>query len=362
MNDKIKNILLKLEDKGYQAYVIGGFVRDYLLGIETYDVDIATSAEPKVVREIFELNSSNDENYGSVYFKDKLYNYDITTFRKELSYVDRKPVEYQYIDSIDEDIQRRDFTINCLYMDKSGKIFDSIEGQKDLDAKVIRVVGNIADKLIEDPLRILRAVRFATTLDFKLEPKLETFIKQNSQLLKTLSYTRIKEELDKMFNSPNKLAGVELLKKLKLGDILDLKIPDNLVFSLNKLGIWAQINYSDAYQFSNAEKETITKIRKIVEYSTIDNMVLYEYGLYPAILAGDILGISRSLISDMYKNLPIYSVKDIKINGDDIIKLLNIEPGSVIKEIIFDIEINILNNTLQNESHILKEFILANWR
>ncbi len=122
MNDKIKNILQKLIDKGFSAYIVGGFVRDYILGLETYDVDIATSATPKDVREIFDLNNGNDENYGSIYIKDKLYNYDITTYRKELKYENRRPVEYEYIDSIHEDIQRRDFTINSLYMDLNGHV------------------------------------------------------------------------------------------------------------------------------------------------------------------------------------------------------------------------------------------------
>ena len=143
VNNKIKNILQKLIDNGYEAYVVGGFVRDYILGIETYDVDISTSAEPKDVKQIFELSSPSDDKYGSVSFKDKLYNYDITTFRKELNYENRRPTDFIFVDTISEDIKRRDFTINALYMDINGRIYDEFSSMEDLNNRTIRVIGNI---------------------------------------------------------------------------------------------------------------------------------------------------------------------------------------------------------------------------
>ena len=200
VNNKIKNVLLKFEENNYEVYIVGGFVRDYLLGIESYDIDICTSATPKEIKELFDLNNSNDDNYGRVCFKDSLYNYDITTFRKEIKYQDRKPVEYEYIKEVKEDILRRDFTINSLYMDSNGIIHDLVDGKKDLEDKVIRVIGNIEDKMCEDPLRMLRAIRFASLLDFKIENTLFNYIRQNKQLIRTLSYTRKKEELDKIFS------------------------------------------------------------------------------------------------------------------------------------------------------------------
>lgn len=362
VNNKIKIVLEKIINKGFAAYVVGGFVRDYLLGRETYDVDISTSAEPKDIRDIFDLSNASDDNYGSIYIKDKLYNYDITTFRKELKYANRKPVEYQFVDSIEEDIQRRDFTINALYMDIDGNIYDKVGGQQDLEDKIIRVVGNIEEKMIEDPLRLLRAIRFASTLDFQLDSNLETYIKQNKQLISTLSYTRRKEELDKIFKSQNCLAGIKLIEKLNICDVLDIKINNSIVETMDSLGIWAQIEFSKEYPFTNNEKENIDIIKKIINYGIIDNIVLYEYGLYNSIIAGEILGYSRSYVSDIYKNLPIYSVKDIEINGDDIIEILGIDPSSKVKDIICDIEISILNNTLENRFEVLKKYILDNWR
>lgn len=362
MNDKIKNILKKLEDNGFTAYVVGGFVRDYILGIETFDVDIATSAEPKDVKRIFDLNNATDENYGSVYLKDKLYNYDITTYRREIKYENRRPVEFEYIETIDEDIIRRDFTINSLYMDSNGEIHDSVDAIKDIETKTIRMIGNIQDKMSEDPLRILRAVRFAATLNFELESNLKTFIRQNTQYLRLLSYTRKKEELDKIFASPNNIQGLALIQELNLEHDLELTIPKHFISSISPIGIWAQLEIKGSYNFNNSEKETIDKIKKIVNYGIIDNMVLYEYGLYPSIIASDILNINRNNVSDIYKNMPIYTSKDIKINGDTIIKLLNITPSEIIKDIMNDIEINILNGTLKNEEQELEKYILENWR
>lgn len=362
VNNKIKNILLKLIDKGYDAYVVGGFVRDYLLGNCSYDVDICTSAEPKETKEVFNLSNSNDENYGHVYFKDSLYNYDITTFRKENKYVNRRPVDIEYIEDIREDILRRDFTINALFMDTDGNIHDIVDGKKDLEDKIIRVVGNINDKMVDDPLRMLRAIRFASLLDFEIEPNLYNYIRQNKLLIRTLSYTRKKDELDKIFKGQNKLKGIELIKELNLMDVLDIEIPEDIEFSENPLGMWAQLKVSDEYPFKRNELDIINDIRKIINYGIIDNIVLYEYGLYTCIIAGEILGVSRSNISEIYKNMPIYSLKDIAINGDDIIKILGIEPSEIISDIQFDLEINILNNLLKNEYDDLKEYLLKNWR
>lgn len=362
MNEKIKNILEKIEDQGYKAYVVGGYVRDYLLKIESYDIDISTSAEPKEVMRIFELNNANDDNYGSVYFKDKLYNYDITTFRSEIYYENRRPVEFKYVDSIEEDIKRRDFTINSLYMDKDGKIYDLINGLDDINNKVIRVIGNIKTKMIEDPLRMLRAIRFASILGFTLEEKLKTFIKQNKELIQTLSYTRKKQELDIIFKSNNKLKGIELIKELNLCGVLDIKIDNNIIDTIDSLGIWAQIEFSDEYPFSNEELDSINKIKKIMEYGIIDSTVLYEYGLYPSIIAATILEYDRNYVSDIYKEMPIYSIKDIKIDGNDIIEILGIEPSSTIKNIMNDLELNILNNTVKNNFEDLKDYIISNWR
>ena len=359
MNSKIENILRKLTSKGYQAYIVGGYVRDYLLGIKTYDVDISTNADPNTIKEIYNINTNND-NFGRFSIKDSLYNYDIMPYREEFKFENRKPTEYNFTDDIEKDKVRRDFTVNSFYMDIDGNIHDPFNGREDLENRVIRAIGDISSKMIDDPLRMLRAVRFASILDFELEENLKRFIIENKELIKTISQDRKKSELDKIFNCSNKIKGLELIKSLKLEDVLDIKY-DEVNYTISSEGIWAQIE-SKNYNFSNQEKTLIDAIRKIVEYGIIDNVVLYQYGLYPCIIAGEILGTSEAQISNVYKDLPIYSKNDIKITGNDIMNLLTIEPGIKIKQILQDLELNILNGDLVNEEDVLKEYIKKNWK
>lgn len=359
MNSKIENILRKLTSKGYQAYVVGGYVRDYLLGIKTYDVDISTNADPNTIKELYNINTNND-NFGRFSIKDSLYNYDIMPYREEFKFENRKPTEYNFTDDIEKDKVRRDFTVNSFYMDIDGNIHDPFNGREDLDNRVIRAIGDISSKMIDDPLRMLRAVRFASILDFELEENLKRFIIENKELIKTISQDRKKSELDKIFNCSNKIKGLELIKSLKLEDVLDIKY-DEVNYTISSEGIWAQIE-SKNYNFSNQEKTLIDAIRKIVDYGIIDNVVLYQYGLYPCIIAGEILGTSEAQISNVYKDLPIYSKNDIKITGNDIMNLLTIEPGIKIKQILQDLELNILNGDLVNEEDALKEYIKKNWK
>ena len=119
---------------------------------------------------------------------------------------------------------------------------------------------------------------------------------------------------------------------------------------------------SSNYNIQKSEKKIINSIKRIISASVIDNITLFECGLYPCIIAGEILGVSKSYISDMYKNLPIYSIKDIAITGEDIINILNIEPSKKVNDILIDIELNILNNLLENKFDVLKKYILENWR
>lgn len=359
MNNKIAIVLKKLVDKGYDAYVVGGYVRDYLLGINSYDVDIATNADPNTIKEIYSITSSMD-NYGRFSIKDSLYNYDIMPYREEYMFENRKPTDYKFINDIEKDKVRRDFTVNAMYMDINGEIYDPFNGKSDIENKIIRCIGDVSDKMIEDPLRILRAIRFATILDFKIEDSLLDFIKLNSSLISTISSDRRKIELDKIFKCSNKIKGLDLIKELSLDKVLSLKY-DDVKYTISTEGIWAQIE-STGYNFSNQEKTLIECIKKILEYGIIDNIVLYQYGLYPCIIAGEILGVSEAQISNVYKDMPIYTKNDINITGNDIMDLLHIKPGIKIKQILQDVELNILNGDIKNEEEEIKEYIIENWK
>ena len=297
MNTKIKKVLSKLEENGFEAYIVGGYVRDYILGIYTTDVDICTNALPKDIIRIFDIKKT-PISYGSVALSIEDYNFDITTYRTESNYANRRPQNIEYTNNLLEDIKRRDFTINSLCMNKDGKIFDYLNASEDILNKKIKVIGDLETKLNEDPLRILRAIRFSIILEFDLDPSIINFIHNNKDLIKSLSFTRKKEELDKIFSHKNALKGLNILKELDLLDVLSIKY-DNIIVIPDLLGIWAQITFDEKYPFSKNNLQLIKKIRKIISYGKITNKMLFEEDSYIIMVSAQILNYDQTEINIM---------------------------------------------------------------
>ncbi len=356
MDKILRNILKSIENEGYEAYIVGGYVRDSLLGKTTYDVDICTNALPKELVSIFPLYQ-NANGYGGFNLKIKQYNIDITTYRKELKYEGRNPVEIQYVSNLFEDIKRRDFTINSLCMDKNGNLIDLLNGQEDLKNKTIKVIGNVDKKFEEDPLRILRAIRFACILDFAIDSKTYNAIIKHKNKVKELSSERIKEELSKILSSPNFVKGLNLLSETGIKELLNLKY-DNIKYVSDIMGMWAQIEIPNL-SFSKMEKDNIDKIRNIIKLGKINNFNLFNDGLYVCQVAGEILGIDKKNINNSYKNMPIKSMKDIEISGKDVINILNIKPSKKVSEIVNDVKIQILNGKLKNKKNEIIKYIIG---
>ena len=266
MFDKAIEVIKLIEKKGFKAYIVGGYVRDIYLSINSTDIDICTSAKPMDLVKIFKKNIIIDEKYGSVKLEYKKYYFDITTFRKDIQYKDnRRPSEIEYVDDLESDLDRRDFTINTMCMDSNGNIIDLFNAKKDIADRIIKAVGDPYKKIEEDSLRILRAVRFACTLNFKIEKNLEKAIKKNIKSIINLSFHRKKEELNYIFRSNNYENGINIIHKYKMDKYLGIKF-NNLKKTSDVLGMWAQIKYSDEYPFSRLEKETIKKIRELLIY------------------------------------------------------------------------------------------------
>ena len=314
MNNSIKKILNKLEKNGFEAYVVGGYVRDYLLNITSYDVDICTNALPKDIIKVFKIKKGVS-NYGSIGFKIGKYNYDITTYREDGEYNNHKPKSIKYVDNLLIDLKRRDFRINSICMNSEGKIFDYLNGKEDIHNKLVKTIGSTNVRLYEDPVRILRAIRFAIILDFNLDEEILNFIKNNKDLLKSISYTRKKQELEKILTSKNAVKGLNYLKDLELLDELEIKY-DKIVNVSDILGMWAQMEFSLKYQFTKQSLTIINQIKEIVSYGKIDIYILLKYGLYVSLVAGEILGYSREDINKMDKQMPIHKISDVKINNN----------------------------------------------
>lgn len=363
MYNNALEILKILEQNNYEAYIVGGYVRDKLLGKKSNDIDIATSATPKEIMNLFDITSNNETKYGAVNIIYKKYKYDVTTFRKELKYEDnRKPVKLKYIKDIKKDLLRRDFTINTLCINSKGEILDFLNVKEDLNKKIIKTVGNPRYKIKEDALRILRAVRFSSNLNFTIDEKTKYYIKINSKLLKKLSYQRKKEELNKIFLSTNKEQAKELLLELNLDKYLELYNLNKITMCNDVIGIWAQLNVDNIYPFSKLEKEQMKQIRKLLNQDITNPYVLYKNDLYPAIVVADLKKINKAKITSIYNNITIHSKKEICIKEIEIANLLEKEPGPYLKEIFSDIEKQIINKKIENNKEQIIEYIIKEYK
>ena len=198
-NLEVFDILFNLfSDNGFSLYMVGGTVRDYLLGLELFDMDVVSNATPEDMKKFLPTADYTFARFGSVKYKLDDVKFDITTLRKETGYIDsRHPNKIEFCGSLEEDVKRRDFTINGLYMDNNLRVYDFVDGQLDLQNKVIKMIGDPKKRIKEDPLRILRALRFSLEFDFSIDENLENAIKNNIDLLKKLNQEKIKEEFHK---------------------------------------------------------------------------------------------------------------------------------------------------------------------
>lgn len=360
MNKLLLEVMQKIKDAGFNIYVVGGYVRDYLLKKSSFDYDLSTNATPQDLINIWGNNIISN-NYGSVVLKYKKDKFQITTFRKDINYKDNRFPKIEYVDTIDADILRRDFTINSLYMDIDGNIIDQLGGIDDLKNQIIKMVGNPYEKINQDALRILRAIRFATIYNFKLDKDLYNAIKELSFLVKKLSFQRKKEELDKIFTSNNLKYGIELLKEFKLDKYLDINL-DNVIVVNDLLVMWSQVDKKHIYPHKKHFKEQIKKVNELLKKDILNPINLYHYGLFISLTAGIIKGTKIKDINEKYSKLPILFKKDININANDICGILSINPSDKVGVIFSDIETEILNGNLENDYQKISNYILSKYK
>ena len=186
------------ESHGYQLYLVGGSVRDYLLGIPLTDMDVVTDATPEQEKEFLEGGEYTFEKYGSIRFSYDGVKFDVTTLRKETGYIDsRHPSEVVFTNKLEEDVYRRDITINALYLSKDLKVIDFVDGQKDLKNKTIRMIGDPDKRFMEDPSRILRVLRFKIDFGFEIEKNTYQSLENNISLVDLLNQDKVKQEVNK---------------------------------------------------------------------------------------------------------------------------------------------------------------------
>ena len=214
LSKEIKNVLEKLAKDGFEAYIVGGCVRDLLMNNTPKDWDVTTNAKPEDIQNIFS-DSFYENKFGTVTLKES--GVEITPYRAESKYTDKRhPDEVKFVSKLEDDLSRRDFTVNAIAMDAKGNVTDLYEGQKDLKNKTIRTVGKPEERFGEDALRLLRAVRLATVLGFRIEEKTFKALKENAGWLRAISKERIRDEFIKIIESDNAYNGILLLESSSL--------------------------------------------------------------------------------------------------------------------------------------------------
>ena len=212
MEKTAREVAHRLRAAGHIAYFAGGCVRDMVRGLAAKDFDVATNATPDIVQKIFPHTYAVGAHFGVVVVVENGFNFEVATFRSDGAYLDhRHPVDVRF-SSPEEDAKRRDFTINGMFFDpEKNELIDFVGGRADLEVKVVRAIGDPAARFAEDRLRMLRAVRFATVLDYQIDNQTWDALTANAASINEISAERIREELVKIFLSPNRVHGWELL-------------------------------------------------------------------------------------------------------------------------------------------------------
>ena len=379
-------VLQKLEEAGFEAYFVGGSVRDLLLNRHIHDVDIATSAYPEEVKELFEKTIDTGIQHGTVTVLFNGESYEITTFRTESGYQDyRRPDHVTFVQNLDEDLKRRDFTINALAMNTDGEVIDLFNGLDDLKKRVIKAVGNPETRFHEDALRMMRAVRFMSQLEFNLEEKTQQAVEDNHKLLQKISVERIRDEFVKMGLGPHSRQAFQVFLNTRLSeDVPDfagkrelLSVFPSLKFSPTlETSLWAIIiillklpndkiaSFMRDWKNSNA---TTNEVEKIVEFfdllaeHTPTDYELFKTGqdtLLNTIDVAHILGqpVDSKALVDRYTSLPIKRASELAIDGRFLIQQ-GVRPGPKLGIMLDEIKEKVVSNELENSELAIKNFI-----
>lgn len=260
---EVVEISKALAEAGFEAYLVGGCVRDLMLGNEPKDWDVATNAKPEQVQDLFE-DHVYENTFGTVGVKTdsedpRVRVVEVTSYRIEGKYSDKRhPDEIKFAKTIEEDLSRRDFTVNAMAMTLRGEIIDPFGGQKDLKARVIRTVGKPEERFSEDALRLMRAVRFAVELDFEIEPGTRRAAEKLSRSLDHIAKERVRDELVKILMTPRAAKGILLLEELGLLNYILPELREGLGVGQNKHHVYTVFEHNlKALDYSARKKYSL---------------------------------------------------------------------------------------------------------
>lgn len=379
---KLPDYVLKainlLETNNYEVYVVGGAVRDYLLGKTPSDYDLSTNATPEEIKQVFAnyftIDTGIKHGTVTVMIDHKLL--EITTYREEEGYIDfRRPSKVTFIKNIKSDLARRDFTINAICFNR--KFLDLHNGINDLENKIIKAIGKPEERFTEDPLRILRALRFASTLDFEIEKATKNAVLKYFPLLKKVSKERINVELSKLLVGKNVkqilIEYKDLLEKyifkFRLSNmhinVID-EVSNDLVTKVSLLYLNSDIDdvtkSLKELKFPNKFIKKIVNVLKYYGYKIVNNEVemLKVLKVVEYVTLGIILDLKNTLEKgkyqaeiNLYQNLKakVLRINDLKINGRDLIKI-GFKEGLIIRNTLERLLDDVING-LENERNSL---------
>lgn len=383
-------VLEEIEQAGFEAYFVGGSVRDHILGLPIHDVDIATSAYPEEIKKIFKRTIDTGIQHGTVTVLLNDASYEITTFRTESGYQDyRRPDKVTFVRSLADDLKRRDFTINALAVDLNGNVIDKFDGLQDLDKKIIRAVGQAEARFHEDALRMMRAVRFQAQLNFQIEAQTAQAVADNAPLLSKIAIERIREEFVKLLLSQSWKTGFADFLKLNLSEYCPGFKDQRVELSelLNAKGTfvdedaaWTAIGYAlnmnhpefnrflRDWKVSNKVREASVNsldMLHLFENQDYDLWNIYKFGLdnfERVIQLCQMLQIEFDY-ADLKQKVEQISIKnshDLAITGKDICEILGVKPGPIIGKSMSQIERAVVEGNVYNNFDELRHYLLSN--
>ena len=396
---KVRYIINKIYQNNYEAYIVGGCVRDAILGFEPNDYDITTSASPNTIQEIFKdfkcIETGIEHGTVSVVIEDEIF--EITTYRIEGEYKDhRRPDKVDFTDRLEEDLKRRDFTINAMAYNEKKGLIDLFGGKEDLNNKIIKTVGNPYDRFNEDGLRMIRAIRFSSKLNFTIEKETLKAIYDKSFIINNISLERITDEFTKIILSDKPenikyLFETKLLKHLNISNednigkltqfyneiVILKKINKNLEKRLALLDYIVEKNNINCKSFcneliyskkiiknhniiltllKNIEIDHLNKVEIKKILSGVDRNLLEEYLDISRIIYDKEKKVDEiiDILSEIEENNECYIIKNLKVNGRDIMSLgyKNKEVGEVLNYLL---EIVIEDYTLNKKDVLIKK-------
>ncbi|WP_033541211.1 CCA tRNA nucleotidyltransferase [Planococcus sp. CAU13] len=362
-------VIGKLKSAGFEAYLVGGAVRDFLIGKDPKDFDVATSADPIQVKELFSRTVDTGIQHGTVLVLINGTGVEVTTFRTESGYSDnRRPDSVEFVKSLDEDLKRRDFTINAMAMTEDLKVVDLFGGRKDLDEKIIRAVGEPDLRFQEDALRMLRAVRFSGQLDFSIDDYTLASIRNNAHLIRAIAVERLKLEMDKIMSNEHAVRSINYLVSSGLAEHMpagDLFKADwsGFVPSADPLNGWLyaiwknreDVSAISTYKLSNDEKIALTKSLEATLMDSWDEWILYSFTARQLNLAARIKKAEENWPLKK-SELPIKSKSDLAVNGKNLIEWTGNKAGPWLKEALGEIERQVVSGKLQNDKEKIKDW------